>query len=197
ITVEPYIKINGFIGEKCGEDFEISLSGTVGLDFNAGMTGNITAKAEFINGADPQVELVTAEGGLFGGLSYTFGYSPSKGLYDSFESKGLYISAYATAFGYTISPFDNPSTSEVETLKYLIDPINSESVLEFSNTSVLNFDLSTLEATITKQLQAQAQEILSKPEYQELLKTSEKQENTSNQLSTSSGESVCAKVKIK
>ncbi|MFM6348107.1 MAG: hypothetical protein ACKPFK_23640, partial [Dolichospermum sp.] len=40
-------------------------------------------------------------------------------------------------------------------------------------------------------------EILSKPEYQALLKTSEKQENTSNQLSTSSGESVCAKVKIK
>lgn len=196
ITVEPYITINGFIGEECGEDFEISLNGTVGLDFNAGMTGNITAQAEFIDDSDSEVEVVAAEGGLFGGLSYTFGYSTSQGFYSSFESSGLYISAYASAFGYTFSPFDDPSTSEVETRKYLIDPVNSNSLLGISNIPLLNFDFSTLEATITQQLQAEANEILSKPEYQALLKTSQKPENTSNQLSTSSGDSVCAQVKI-
>ncbi len=201
ITVEPYIEIDGFIGEECGEDFKISLSGTVGLDFNAGITGNINAKAEFINGQAPEFEIVAAEGGLFGGLSYTFGYSTSEGFYSSFESSGLYLSAYASAFGYTISPFDNPATPEVETRKYLIDPVNPSNVFEINNIPVFDFDVSSLEKTITEQLQSQANEILSRPEYQRFLITLDKPvgkpENTNNQLSTSEQASVCAQVTIK
>jgi hypothetical protein len=87
ITAEPYISITGFIGQECGEDFDISLSGTIGLDFNAGITGQISATAEFFNGADPEFELSAAEGGLFGGLSYTFGYSENEGFFSSFQNE--------------------------------------------------------------------------------------------------------------
>ena len=127
INVIPSIQISGKSGIDCNGLSEDSVTIKIGIDFNAGMSGRVEANAIFdvINNG-PSVEVVDAQGGLKGGLSYTYFYSSNRGSYECFESSGLFLEAYATAFGYTFSPFDDITTTEVETKSYFIDPIPCE-----------------------------------------------------------------------
>ncbi|MBN2021930.1 MAG: Ig-like domain-containing protein [Pirellulales bacterium] len=117
--------LRGTVSSGCGMDNpRASLNGTVRVGFDIGAKGQVEAKKE--GGITPvEVELVGVSGGLFGGVSIIVTYSTDTGLQIRLDSEGVYFEIYVSAFGITVSPFDDPTTPDVETRKYLIPPAHS------------------------------------------------------------------------
>jgi len=117
--------LSGSVTSGCGMDNPSArLNGSVRVAFDVGAKGKVEAKKE--SGVLPtEVTFVDVVGGLFGGASVTVSYSTETGLDVSFNSEGIYLEVYASAFGYTVSPFDDPSTPEIERRKYLVKPSSS------------------------------------------------------------------------
>jgi ELWxxDGT repeat protein len=210
ITATPTISISGTVGKKCKENFGFEISGKIGATFAAGITGKIEVEAELANGEKPKVAVVDAQGGLFGDIFYTFKYSTAGGFSDCVTSSGLYLAAYASAFGATISAFDNPSTPEVETKKYLLDPIacdtpSKTSFLDTASSGTKFFAESLgLPANVSLEsyFQAQAEKLLGVPSLEEKLKADYAARFGTESLNAAlispqaATDSVCAKVKI-
>ncbi|MBN1912670.1 MAG: hypothetical protein JW818_23310, partial [Pirellulales bacterium] len=125
LQVSLSVSLSGQVSSGC--DFEnpnASLTGTVRVGLDAGIRGNIEAKKD--GGVLPgSVELAGVTGGLFGSVAVIVNYSTDTGLQICLASEGLYFEVAASAFGVTVSPFDDPSTTEVETKKYLIEPAST------------------------------------------------------------------------
>jgi hypothetical protein len=128
ITGTPSISISGSATKDCDGELEVVLKGEIAFDFQAGASGEVDIRA-ILYETDGDIEFLTnvegeGKAGLFGNISYTFGYSTSQGFYSCLQSEGLYLTAFVDVFGYNLSLFkDNPFTSQDESKRYLIDPV--------------------------------------------------------------------------
>ncbi|MFM6079220.1 MAG: hypothetical protein ACKPCI_12035, partial [Dolichospermum sp.] len=123
---------------------------------------------------------------LFGGISYTFGYSTSQGFYSCLQSEGLYLTAFVSVFGQTFSVYkDDPTTEKDESKLYLIDPIECASSTNSSALALSTLEIITIQTDNTGEFSLKNLENFLDQKAQELIQEY-KQES-----------SVCAKVTIK
>ncbi|BDA73780.1 hypothetical protein CAL7716_079460 [Calothrix sp. PCC 7716] len=118
ITGTPSISISASAKSGCnfGEP-EIEIKGEIGIEFQAGAKGEVDVRA-IVFETDQEIETVVntkaeAQAGLFGGISYVFGYSTGEGFYSCFKADA-YVSGFVNLFGKTFSAFDNQNTPETE-----------------------------------------------------------------------------------
>ncbi|WP_353847928.1 S8 family serine peptidase, partial [Microcystis sp. M63BS1] len=118
ITAEPLVSISATYKSGCNFDKPTTeIEGTIGINVQAGGSINIDARA-LVAESGKEIESVVnttlqGEAGIFGGASVKFGYSDEKGWFLSTEGK-IEVKAFVDIFGYKYSPYDDPSTSNVE-----------------------------------------------------------------------------------
>nr|NCQ85347.1 hypothetical protein [Microcystis aeruginosa W13-18] len=187
ITGTPSISISGSATKDCDGEIEVELKGAIAFDFQAGASGEVDVRA-ILHETDGDIELLTnvegeGKAGLFGNISYTFGYSTSQGFYSCLQSEGLYLTAFVNVFGYELSLWkDDPITSQDESKLYLIDPIECGSS---SSSSILTLSSEEPITLQTGELSLKNLELFLDQKAKELIQEY-KQES-----------SVCAKVTIK
>jgi Ca2+-binding RTX toxin-like protein len=195
--------ISGEATSGCNFDEpEIKIGGTIGVNFQAGVQGNLNATFTPNSGSGSETNLAAIEGGLFGDVTYEFEWSSKDGFSDCLKSNGLYLSAYAQAFSYTVSLFDDPATQEVETKLYLLDPLTGDCADSEKETAALQ--LLGADESLMDELQKQATEMIAeyqsqaKPDLMQASHDSSKLDNSSKQISSAGTEdsSVCARVRL-
>jgi ELWxxDGT repeat protein len=192
ITGTPSISITASAESGCNfEDPKFEVKGEIGFEFQAGASGEVDIRAVVLETGSEVEAVINTKGegkvGLFGNVSYSFGYSSERGFYSCLQSEGLYYTAFVSAFGVEFSLFeDDPATEKDEKKQYLIDEVECDSgeARRSTSRSSLEQSLAGLDAERTLQV---LEDILS----QKAKTLIEEYKQPSKDKS-----SVCAKVKI-